>query len=122
MTPLALIVEDDEKISELLVLALEDVKCEVEVYFDGRTALKRLAVAEPALVVLDIHIPFVSGTELLQTIRTSERLKGTKVILISADLFILNEIGGQADAAFLKPFSALKIREVVAELIASATG
>ena len=118
MPPLALIVEDDEKISELLVLALEDQNCEVEVYFDGRTALKRLSTVVPALVILDIHIPFVSGVDILHTIRASDRLAQTKVVLVSADLFMLREIETLADAAFLKPFSALKVSEVVGTLLA----
>ena len=50
---------------------------------DGEVALSQLAKAQPDLVVLDLMLPKVNGTEVLKHIRSEERLKKTPVLVIS---------------------------------------
>jgi CheY-like chemotaxis protein len=73
MNPI-LVVDDNETYRELVVLTLQD-HCGVPVHdFDSAAALQQhlamLAGAEPALILLDLHMPGLGGLELLQEIRT----------------------------------------------------
>ena len=82
--PLALIIEDEEVLAEIYTVALQMAGFETEVVGDGQQALTRLAEIVPTLVILDLHLPRVSGAEILHHIRGDERLSNTKVILATA--------------------------------------
>ena len=70
--PLALIIEDDKRQSTVFDHALRQAEFETEVIRDGEQALARLAVTIPAVVILDLHLPKVSGEDVLQQIRRSK--------------------------------------------------
>lgn len=116
---LALIIEDEPHIAEIIatVLALADVKTEVA--HDGAQALAKLAYMTPTMVVLDLHLPEVSGQEILQTIRTTERLADIKVILVTADLHRADLLRAQVDQVLIKPFRIAELRELVDQLLMS---
>jgi DNA-binding response OmpR family regulator len=103
--PFALIVEDDPKLAFIFGEALQMADFEVEVVQDGRTALDRLAVTTPTVVVLDLHLPLMSGVDILTYIRANERLIQTKVILATADAIRAEKLRGKADLVLLKPIS-----------------
>ena len=64
--PLALILEDDPKLAELYETVLKQCKYETKVIDSGREAQKSLETLSPALILLDIHLPYVSGMDLLK--------------------------------------------------------
>jgi CheY-like chemotaxis protein len=108
--PLAYIVEDNVDTVTIFRGALELAQYEVEVAYDGAVAQKQLAEMVPDLIVLDLHIPNVSGDILLQQIRSDERLKDTRVFLATADANMASQLRDQAELVLLKPigFSQLK--------------
>ena len=77
---------------------------------DGALAQKRLAEIVPDLVILDIHMPKVTGDILLKQIRSDERLKDTRVFLATADANMASQLKDLAELVLLKPigFSQLK--------------
>src|ERR1035437_10158975 len=85
MTELAMVVEDDEDLAAIFTEALQKANYQVETMRDGLSAQRRMLQIEPHLVVLDMHIPYVSGAEILQQIRADVRLKHTTVVIASAD-------------------------------------
>jgi DNA-binding response OmpR family regulator len=103
--PIALVVEDDEDIATLAATALESAGFEAETFADGESALARLEQVVPALVLLDLNLPGVSGTEVLETIRASARLEDVRVILATADPVTAEPLEEKADLVLLKPFS-----------------
>jgi two-component system alkaline phosphatase synthesis response regulator PhoP len=108
----ALIVEDSEPLRQIFKLALERADFEVECAEDGRLALERLAVTTPALVLLDLHLPDVSGEEILDYIKAEERLAKTVVILSTADLFKASSLRHQVDVVLTKPFSFMQLHDL----------
>ena len=114
--PLALIIEDDANLSEIFALALQKAEFETEVIGDGNTALTRLAKAVPAVVVLDLHLPHVSGDQILRQIRTDERLINTQVMLATADAQMAERLREDSDLVLLKPISFNQLRELAARL------
>jgi two-component system phosphate regulon response regulator PhoB len=114
-----LVVEDEDLIREMLVLALEEEGYEVETAIDGRTAIECLQLNEPTealcpfdLLILDIMIPHVNGLDLCRLLRYQEN--PVPILILSAkasetDRVLGLEVG--ADDYLTKPFS---MRELVA--------
>jgi len=113
---LALVIEDDEGHANLFCEALQKAGFEVEIIRDGRAAMFRLAVATPAVVVLDVNLPFVSGVDILRHIRSEARLVKTRVIVASANSLITATLHDQADLVLMKPISYHQLRDLSARL------
>jgi CheY-like chemotaxis protein len=113
---LALIVEDDSHQATIFAGALHQAGYRTEIILDGRQALERLAQVIPVVVVLDIHLPYYSGAEILQRIRADIRLVGTKVMLTTADALWAKQLRTEADLVLLKPISYHQLRELAVRL------
>jgi CheY-like chemotaxis protein len=90
-----LLVEDDPRDVELTITALEDYKLanEVVVCRDGQEALDYLFRRgkfcdrindNPAVIMLDLKLPKVNGLEVLQQIRSDERLRMIPVVMLTS--------------------------------------
>lgn len=114
--PLALIIEDDRKQATIFNQALRMADFETEIIQDGQAALERLAAIVPALVVLDLHLPYVSGDDILRQIRADERLAETRVILATADPLMAESLEQESDLVLLKPISFGQLRDMATRL------
>lgn len=116
INPRALIVEDDADVAFLYAEALRGAGFEPEIIRDGSTALARLARIAPALVVLDMHLPFVTGEEILRRMRADRRLDNTRVIMTTGDAQVAEAMTNDVDLALVKPVSEEQLRELAARL------
>jgi two-component system, cell cycle response regulator DivK len=114
--PCALIVEDDEKLAVIFTQALKQAAFETETIRNGREALARLSELMPAVVVLDLHLPEVSGGTILESIRQDPRLAKTQVILTTADAALADVYEAQADLVLIKPVSFSQLRDLASRL------
>jgi two-component system cell cycle response regulator DivK len=114
--PLAFIIEDDQRLATIFANALQMAEFETEIIQDGKSALDRLAAAIPAIVVLDLHLPHISGRDILRQIRKDERLAKTRVILATADPLMAESLRGDADLVLLKPISFGQLRDLASRL------
>ena len=119
--PLALIVEDNDSVAEVCRVALEQAQFEVELAQDGRTALERLTTITPILIILDLHLPYVSGYQILHQIRSNDRLTGSRIILTTADLPRAESLQNEVDFVLVKPFGFIKLYELARNLHPSNT-
>lgn len=114
--PLALIVEDDGHLASIYSQALQAAQYTTETVLDGNTALDRLRKIVPAVVVLDLHLPIVSGKDVLTEIRSNERLAQTKVMITTADATLAENLAGDSDLVLLKPIGFDQLRDLAARL------
>ncbi len=114
--PLALIIEDDLEIAKILSLSLKN-HFEVETIADGNSAIIRLAQIVPVLIILDLHLPEVSGMDIFAHLRSDARFNGTKVIVCTADALRAEELRSQVDLVLLKPISPGQLRELASRMI-----
>ena len=114
--PFALVIEDDQKLATIFAKALQMAEFETEIIQDGSLALTRLADTTPAVVVLDLHLPHVSGKDILHQIRTDERLIKTQVLVATADPLMAESLRDEADLVLLKPISFSQLRDLSARL------
>ena len=68
-----LVIEDDEKIAQLLKVYLEDSKFHVSVAYDGNQGWKLFQEQKPTVVVLDLMLPGLDGWEICQRISRLQR-------------------------------------------------
>ena len=103
--PFALVIEDDYDGAIIMAEALRAADYEVEVIHDGREALAALTRLSPDLITLDLHLPAVSGRELLEQIRADDRFRQTRIMLVSADDRLASQLDDQSLLVLLKPVS-----------------
>ncbi|MBN2118869.1 MAG: response regulator [Anaerolineales bacterium] len=118
MSELALIIEDDEDLAHIFAEALRGVGFEVELLADGQAARERLTKGTaPYLILLDMHIPHVSGGDLLtHVIRKDERLAKAIVIITTADARMGDAYTDLADFVMVKPISFIQLRDLTSRL------
>ena len=106
-----LLVEDDPDIRDIVQDVLEAEGYDVIPASHGRQALEFLKVATPpALVILDLKVPFVSGRSLLEAMRSDHALSSVPVVVMSA----INQEKPVGASAFLrKPFSLASLFDAV---------
>jgi two-component system, OmpR family, response regulator RegX3 len=111
--PKLLLVEDEKAIVEGLAITLEAEGFQVSWVKDGLEALPAFERVRPDLVVLDLMLPGMSGTEICRTLRSRSDVP---IIMLTAreaevDRVVGLELG--ADDYVTKPFST---RELVARI------
>jgi len=118
MSELALIIEDDEDLVEIFAEALRRVGFEVEQIPDGKKADERLRNGPPPyLILLDMHIPHISGGDLLtNVIKQDKKFDKTLVIITTADARMGEAYSDQADFVMIKPISFVQLRDLTARL------
>src|SRR6204780_3937558 len=110
------VVEDDPDVSQLIEHNLRTAGYQVSTFFSGAPVVSEAAIAAPALFLLDIMLPGISGFDLCRQIRQHEQLSKTPIIFISArtqepDRLQAFDLG--ADGYITKPFSP---RELIARV------
>ncbi|GAC79152.1 two component transcriptional regulator, winged helix family [Gordonia malaquae] len=108
-----LIVEDEESLADPLAFLLRKEGFEASIVNDGTQALPAFERINPDIVLLDLMLPGVSGTEICKLIRAKS---ATPVIMVTArdseiDKVVGLELG--ADDYVTKPYSA---RELIARI------
>jgi two-component system, cell cycle response regulator DivK len=117
VSKLALIIEDDEDLADIFAEALHGVGYEVEQVADGKIAQERLkSGAAPFLILLDMHLPHVSGGDLLTKMKKDERFANTIIILTTADARMGEAYSEQADFVMIKPISFVQLRDLANRL------
>lgn len=111
-----LVVDDEPTITETLSLILESGGYRCHVAHDGQQALRALSEVSPSLVLLDIMMPVLDGSEVLRRMRADERWRRVPVIVMTAAL--AGERGLERhDAFFRKPFDVDQLLSEVRRLV-----
>jgi two-component system phosphate regulon response regulator PhoB len=105
---LILIVEDERDLAELIAMNLEKDGFRISWAGDGRSALRKVAEERPDLVLLDLMLPELGGTEVASRIRTDPSTAGIPIIMLTAKTDEVDQLVGLgvgADDYITKPFS-----------------
>jgi two-component system, OmpR family, response regulator RegX3 len=111
--PRILIVEDEESLADSVRYNLEREGFSVSVAIDGHLALDRFRDEQPALVILDLMLPALSGIDVCRAIRAESDVP---IIMVTAKDSEADKVTGLelgADDYVTKPFS---VRELVSRV------
>jgi DNA-binding response OmpR family regulator len=114
--PPALVVEDDPGLLAIFAKAMEMAGFDVKTITDGGEALLYLKTTTPEVVVLDLHLPTLSGVEIFQYFHNKPRFSETRVIVTTADLAAANTLGQEVDLVLVKPISFNQLRDLAVRL------
>jgi two-component system phosphate regulon response regulator PhoB len=115
-----LIIEDEKDLAELLAFNLEKEGYAATCVHDGKLGLERAGTDLPDLILLDLMLPGLLGTEVCKALRKDRKTAHIPIIMITAkgdeiDRVVGFEVG--ADDYIVKPFSmrevALRIKAVM---------
>lgn len=121
MSDAILLVEDEDNIALALSVLIEREGYAFSRIADGALAMDAIRKSPPALVILDVMLPNVSGYEICQQIRLDEALKDVKILMMTARGAEVERRKGLAlgaDAFVSKPFSMADLRLELRNLLA----
>ena len=111
-----LVVDDAFGIADALSDILVDVGYHVQVARNGADGLALARASHPDLMLVDLMMPIMDGTELIAAVRADPHLAATPIVLMSA--VKRQRFGELACEAFLhKPFRIRELMALVDELI-----
>jgi two-component system phosphate regulon response regulator PhoB len=115
-----LIIEDEKDLAELLAFNLEKEGYTATCVHDGKLGLEQATAELPDLILLDLMLPGMLGTEVCKALRKEQRTAHIPIIMITAkgdeiDRVVGFEVG--TDDYIVKPFSmrevALRVKAVM---------
>jgi DNA-binding response OmpR family regulator len=119
--PVALVVDDDPDIRDVIAYMLERLGFEVHLEADGEAGLKMAIEVRPDVVLLDWMMPRMSGVEVCRSIRSEPALMSIAIILLTAkaqesDVQLGFDAG--ADDYVIKPFKPRELINRVQSILA----
>src|SRR5512140_731745 len=114
--PFALIIEDDRDIAALFRHVLDIAGYQTEIVMHGGEAVERLQSFVPDIVLLDLTLPGVPGSIILDDMRADERLKCVPVVVITAHAHMAESLPVEADLVLLKPVNLDQLSNLVQRL------
>lgn len=117
-----LIVDDNDDIIITYRVVLDRMGYGVVVAHDGREVLTEIDESKPDMVLLDVRLPGLSGTEVCRLIKERAQTKDIPVVAITASMStetrkMMAEVG--ADEFLLKPIDVSDLNRVVKKYIGS---
>lgn len=109
-----LLVDDDPEIAQAVANYLAPERYHIDVVGDGALVLSTVQHVQPDVIILDVHLPSISGLELLTEIKASA--PKIPVIIISGYVSTDNAIEAMKGGAFeylTKPFRLAALEETI---------
>ena len=105
--PYALVIEDDPKLGAIFQTALQQAGYDADLDENGNRYRAFLDARHPDLVILDLHLPFAFGGDILDEIRA--KCPKTIVAIVTADFIKAKTLTGKADHILVKPVSVASL-------------
>ncbi|SFI89203.1 response regulator [Planctomicrobium piriforme] len=118
--PRILIVEDEPSILDALQYNFQKENFDVTTAIDGRDALQKCQAQVPDVVVLDLMIPPPDGLQVCRQLRSEQRTKNVRILMLTAKDDEIDEVVGfnmGADDYVAKPFRVKPLIERVKALL-----
>ena len=120
-----LIVDDEPDVSDLLVYNLQKAGYKTVTARDGSVALQKARDEVPSLILLDLMLPQMDGTEVCRHLKADSKTAHIPIIMLTAKAEEVDRVVGLelgADDYVTKPFSPREIALRVKSVLRRASG
>src|SRR5690349_20042244 len=115
--PKILVVDDEPAIRELLKLQLTAHGYDVVLAEDAFAARRLLYKAAPDVMIVDAHMPYMSGVEFVSTLVSETSLPWVPVIFITGREDMLEGASALGSGCLVKPFLAARLIELIERVL-----
>ncbi|HEX7900935.1 MAG TPA: response regulator [Planctomycetota bacterium] len=115
----ALVVDDSRAMRAIIADILRELGFETAEAGDGEAALAALRAAPADLVVLDYHLPGMSGADIARAVRAEPAWNAVRVLMITTEVDparVREALDAGAQEYLMKPFTADHVRDKLALL------
>lgn len=120
--PFALIIEDDPKLGIIFETTLQKAGFETGLDPDGNRYPNLISTRSPVLILLDMHMPYASGSDILNQLRSDPRWANTPVLIVTADLRMAQSMQAKGEQVLLKPVTVARLTETVSRFLPTEKG
>lgn len=113
----AIVVDDSRAMRAIVGDILRGLGFEVVEAGDGPSALEARRTSDAQLVVLDWHLPGMSGPEIIRALRAEPAWSGTRILMITTEIDperVREALEAGAQEYLMKPFTAEQVRDKLA--------
>jgi DNA-binding response OmpR family regulator len=115
-----LVIEDERDILEMYEYLFEDAGYEVRTSLTGEHIFKQIKEFQPDLILLDIRLGDLNGSEICREIKTTQQMSHIRIILVSGETNIRGMMcSSGADHFMSKPFDINILLTRVEQLLAA---
>ncbi len=107
-----LVVEDEQDLQQVLKFNLQQAGYHVRVTSSGTEAMRLVAQEAPTLMLLDVMLPDILGTEVCRLLKSDPATAGVPIVMLTARGTESDRVGGfelGADDYVTKPFSVREL-------------
>ena len=113
-----LVIDDEPDVVRLILKVLSGRGHIVQIARDGATALQRVKLEAPDVILLDSDLPKIDGAEVCRRLKTDTSTQSIPVVMMTQQYIDIYDVGADAgpDAFVVRPF----VREVLANVVERA--
>lgn len=118
------IAEDDAAVRRLIEVTVKNTGCDVVAAPDGEKALELVRSRRPKLVILDVTMPLLTGTEVGKALQDDPATRGIPIIFLTShaqEEDVLEGFRSGATDYLFKPFSPKELQVRVRSVLARTT-
>ena len=116
--PVILVVDDDLPILVLMQNLLREFGFEPLTAASGNEAIEVVRRKQPSLVLLDKHMPGMSGGDVIRVLRDDAGMSALPILILSGEPVTKKELTSmRADGAVLKPFDVMALVQQIREVL-----
>ncbi len=108
-----LIVEDDEMTAALLEVIVKEAGFEPLIAIDGVSAIEQYQTHQPAIILLDIHLPLVNGYSIATLIRDFSNHQPRIFVVTSSPEDYEEHLKNLTNGCVTKPINRQKLLELL---------
>lgn len=113
-----LVIDDEPDVVRLILKVLSGRGHIVQIARDGASALQRVKLEAPDVILLDSDLPKIDGAEVCRRLKTNTTTQKIPVVMMTSQYIDIYDVGadGGPDAFVVRPF----VREVLANVVERA--
>lgn len=106
-SPHAVIIEDDPKQGTIFKTVVEQAGFNVSLDSTGKNYHSYMSSAAPSLVIVDLHLPYTTGAEVVAEVRAG--YPNAVIAVVTADILTAKTLTSKVDHVLIKPISVAKL-------------